>query len=419
MDAPPAPELPAPSPLAAFSSRDFRYYAAARFIATIASQAQSVAVGFQVYALTHRALDLGYVGLAQFLPVVSLSLVTGHAADRFDRRSLLLLCELAFAACAVIFFLLARAEHPSLLAIYANLVLFGTARAFAGPAASSLMPSLVPKAHFANAASWQSTLWQLAAIGGPSLGGLLYGLYGSAGPVYAFTAVGFGCAVILASAIRTRTGRLDRRPPTLATALAGLRYVWAKKILLGSISLDFFAVFLGGAVAMLPVYATDVLHVGPTGLGVLRSAPAVGAGLTAVWLAFRPLGRRAGAKMLVCVGLFGAATVVFGLSRSFGLSLAALAVMGASDMVSVVVRMTLEQAATPHEMRGRVSAVNMVFVGASNELGEFESGTAAALLGTVPSVVLGGVGTIVVVLLWSWLFPEVRRVDRLEDVKSD
>ncbi|WP_437835369.1 MFS transporter [Sorangium sp. So ce1153] len=406
------------SPIAAFKSRDFRVYAAARLLATMAYQMQSVAVGFQMYALTRDPLALGYVGLAQFLPVAGLSLAAGHTADRFDRRGILVLCYLTSSLAALALFLIARAPSPNLSAIYAVLVLLGTVRAFQGPAGSSLLPALVPAAHFQNAATWQSTLWQVGAIGGPSVGGLLYGHWKAAAPVYltASLALAAACAGLLA--VQVRTGRMEKKPPSLATALAGLRYVYRKKVLLASISLDFVAVFLGGAVALLPIYATDVLHVGPQGFGVLRAAPAAGAGVMAVLLAFRPIRRHAGRKMLLCVGLFGLATVVFGLSQSFLLSLAALTVIGATDMVSVVVRMTLEQLATPPEMRGRVSAVNMVFVGASNELGELESGTLARLVGTVPTVVIGGLGTMAVVLLWGWLFPELRAVDRLEDTQA-
>ncbi|WP_438027047.1 MFS transporter [Sorangium sp. So ce233] len=406
------------SPIAAFKSRDFRVYAAARLLATMAYQMQSVAVGFQVYDLTRDPLALGYVGLAQFLPIAGLSLAAGHAADRFDRRGILAICYFTSSLAALALFLLARSPTPDLSAIYAVLVLLGTVRAFQGPAGASLLPALVPAAHFQNAATWQSTLWQVGAIGGPSLGGVLYGVWRAPAPVYlaASLALAAACASLLA--VRARTGRMEKRPPSLATALAGLRYVYRKKILLASISLDFVAVFLGGAVALLPIYATDVLHVGPQGFGLLRAAPAAGAGLMAVLLAFRPIRRRAGRKMLFCVGLFGLATVVFGLSHSFPLSLIALTVIGATDMVSVVVRMTLEQLATPPEMRGRVSAVNMVFVGASNELGELESGTLARFIGTVPTVVIGGLGTMAVVLLWGWLFPELRKVDRLEDTRA-
>lgn len=408
----------ASSPFAAFQSRDFCFLAGARTVATVALQMQAVAVGFQVYALTHRPITLGYVGLAQFLPVVALSLATGHAADRFDRRWILIASNVLSAVCSVAFWLNARSASPSLFAIYATLLVLGVARAFTGPASAALLPSLIPTAHFPNAASWQSTLWQVGAIGGPSLGGLLYGLHGSAEPVYLGAAIGILAAALLTVCIRPGSGGLERRPPTLATVLAGLTYVWRSKILLGSISLDLFAVFLGGAVALLPVFATDILHVGAQGLGLLRSAPAVGSAAMAIFLAFRPLRRRVGRTMMLFVALFGAATIVFGLSKSFVLSLVALTVLGAADMVSVVVRMTLEQAAAPPSMRGRVSAVKYVLVGASNELGDLESGVAAALLGTVPAVVVGGLGTVLVVALWSVLFPSLRDVDRFEDVKA-
>ena len=408
------------TPYAAFRSRDFRFLAASRTLATIALQMQATAVGAQVYALTHRPVTLGYIGLAQFLPVVTLSLATGHAADRFDRRGILIACHVLSAICSVAFWLISRSASPSLFAIYGTLVVLGVARAFSGPASSALLPSLVPTAHFPNAASWQSTLWQIGSIGGPSLGGLLYGLYGSAEPVYLAATIGTAGAALLTACIRARSGHseLERRPPSLQTLFAGLTYVWSSKILLGSISLDFFAVFLGGAVALLPVYATDILHVGALGLGLLRSAPAVGSAAMAFFLAFHPLRRRVGRTMMLFVALFGAVTIVFGLSTNFFLSLAALTVLGAADMVSVVVRMTLEQAAAPPSMRGRVSAVKYVLVGASNELGDLESGVAAALLGTVPAVVVGGLGTVLVVAIWSALFPSLRDVDRFEDVKS-
>ena len=411
--------MAAPSPLAALRYRDFRFYAAGRFLATVAIQMQSLAVGFQVYALTHRKLDLAYLGLAQVIPILGLSIAAGQAADRFERRMILVVCDVAMALCALALFLIARSKAPSFAAILAVLVVLGAERAFYGPAGSSLLPSLVPREHFTNAVTWQSTLWQGAAISGPSLGGAIYAIAGAPGPVYLVAAALLGVSGLLVAGIRARNAVLDRRPATLRTALAGVRYVRRHKILLGSISLDFFAVFLGGATALLPVYAADILEVGPHGFGFMRAAPAVGAGLTAGYLAFRPLGRHAGAKMLGGVAVFGVATVVFGLSRSYPLTLVALAILGAADMVSVVVRSTLIQLATPAEMRGRVSAVNMMFVGASNELGEFESGSLAELLGATPSVVLGGLGTLAVVALWAWRFPQIHRVDKLEDVKPE
>jgi MFS family permease len=415
----PTPTPPAPrSSFAAFASSDFRRYIAARVFATLAVQAQWVAVGFQVYAITHKPLSLGYVGLARFIPVASLSLVGGSAADHFDRRSVALVGTLGFIGVALGLYAITLSPNPSMPLLYGLVMAFGVITSFFSPAVSAILPSLIPPEHLTSAVSWQTLIWQLSAVVGPSLGGAIYAITERPGPVYLTSAMGLGLSLFAFGAIRLRRPPLARKRPSFAEALAGLGYVRRNKILLGSISLDFFAVFLGGAVALLPVYAADVLDVGPRGLGIMRGAAPVGAGLMGLYLAVRPLGRNAGIKMLVCVGVFGAATIVFGVSRSFGLSLLALAVLGAADMVSVIVRKTLEQAATPDAMRGRVAAVNQVFIGASNELGEFESGVTAAWVGAVPSVVIGGLGTIVVVLLWAGLFPEIRRVDRLEDVKA-
>lgn len=415
----PAAPPPAPrSSFAAFESSDFRRYIAARIFTTLAVQSQWVAVGFQVYALTHRPLSLGYVGLARFLPVAGLSIVGGSAADRFDRRSVALVGTLGFIAIAFGLYAVTRSANPSVPLLYGLVMAFGVINSFFSPAVSAIVPSLVPPEHLTSAVSWQTLVWQLSSVIGPSLGGAVYAFSERPGPVYLTAAAGLTLALFAFGAIRLRRPPVARKRPSLAEALAGLSYVRQNKILLGSISLDFFAVFLGGAVALLPVYAADILNVGPRGLGIMRGAAPVGAGLMGLYLAVRPLGRNAGVKMLVCVGLFGAATIVFGVSRSFALSLLALTMLGAADMVSVVVRKTLEQAATPDAMRGRVAAVTQVFIGASNELGEFESGVTAAWFGTVPSVVIGGLGTIIVVLLWAWFFPEIRRVDRLEDVKA-
>ena len=396
---------------AAFAYRDFRLYQAARFFLTIAIQMQSVAVGWHVYGLTHRALDLGYVGLAQFLPLMASSLVAGHAADRFDRRGVLMVCYAVLALTSLGLAVFA----DRLAAIYVVLAVFGATRAFAGPAGQALLTHVVPVEVFPNAVAWGSTVWQIAAIAGPAIGGLVYGAAGGPKPVYAAAAALALLSLVLTARMKVTTGRMERKAASLETLLAGVRYVWHNKIILGSISLDLFAVLLGGAVALLPVFARDVLHTGPWGLGALRSAPALGAAAMAAWIAYRPLARRAGAVMLACVAIFGVATIVFAESRSFVLSLVALVVVGASDMVSVVVRSTLVQIATPPEMRGRVSAVNLVFIGASNELGEFESGVTAAWLGAVPAAAIGGVATIVVVAVWSLLFPALRDVDRLTD----
>ncbi len=402
------------SPRAAFGHRDFRLYQLARFLSVIGTQMQSVAVAWQIYEITHRPLDLGYVGLAQFVPAFGLSLVTGHAADRFDRRRIVMACNVAVAVCSLLLLAFSWSRTTTVAPIYVVLVLLGTARAFSGPAGQALMPSLVPPAHFASAVAWSSSIWQIATIVGPALGGALYALGGNASGVYATTAALLAVATLLVTLVKPRPHDLETKAASWETLLAGIRYVWRERIILGSISLDLFAVLLGGAVALLPVFASDILLVGPIGLGVLRSAPAVGAALMAVVMAYRPLKRRSGATMLACVALFGAATVAFGLSHHFAVSLVALVVIGASDMVSVVVRQTLVQMSTPPQMRGRVSAVNMMFVVASNELGEFESGVTAAWLGTVPAVVLGGVGSLVVVAFYTVFFPELRRVQRLD-----
>ena len=405
-------------PRAAFRHRDFRIYQAARFLVTIATQMQAVAIAWQVYAITHRAIDLGYVGLAEFLPTFGLALFAGAVADRFDRRRIVIVTNLVVALCALAFFAMTATNRGGVLAIYAVIFAFGVGRAFNAPAGSALSPTLVPKEDFPNAVAWSSSFWQVATIIGPAAGGLIYGA-GGAGAVYATTAVLCVVASALVAALRPRSGAAKKRAASWETFLAGIRYVRKNRIILGSISLDLFAVLFGGASALLPVYASDVLHIGPRGLGLLRSAPAVGAAGMAILVAHHPLKRRAGRTMFCCVALFGLATIVFGLSRSFLLSLFALLVTGASDMVSVVVRQTLVQLKTPNDMRGRVSAVNMMFVVSSNELGEFESGLTAAWFGAVPAVVLGGVASVIVVALYAVGFPELGRVDRLDDVTPD
>lgn len=399
-------------PFAAFRSSDFRLFQLGKLLSTLALQMQGVAVGWQVYQVTGSALDLGYVGLAQFLPALLMSAFTGHVADHFERRRVLVLCHSLLLICSLLLFVGAGSERPSIGSIYVLLVLVGTARAFQGPAATALMPSLVPAHDFPNAVAWSSSSWQVAVIGGPALGGLLYGL-GDATVVYGSTMALQSIAVLVYLLIKARPAPRSRAPEARELS-AGLRYIWRKPVILGAISLDLFAVLFGGAIALLPVYAKDILHVGPQGLGLLRSAPALGALLVGVALAYRPLRSNAGLAMFAGVAAFGLATVVFGLSHSFVVSLIALLVTGAADMVSVFVRQSLVQLRTPDAMRGRVAAVNSVFVGASNELGEFESGVAATALGVVPAVVAGGVATCLVVVAWALLFPELRRVDTLD-----
>ncbi len=385
----------------------------ARFLTIIASEMSSVAVGWQIYALTHRPLDLGLAGLAQFAPGILLFLVAGHTADRHSRQNIVRTCYGGFALCSAALLALTFRGLGSVWPIYAVLIGNGTVRAFNGPAAQSFLPQLVKPQHYANAVTWGSSFFQTATILGPMMGGLIYGFASSPAPVFACSTVGYLIAMLLLAAIRVDLPpRAGLGEPSIVI-LDGLRYIWRNKLILACMSLDLFAVLLGGAVALLPVFAREILHAGPYGLGILRAAPALGAVTVAILLAHHPLRRRAGLRMLYCVGGFGVFTIVFGLSHSLPLSLIALALTGAADMVSVIVRSTLVQLTTPDEMRGRVSAVNMLFIGASNEFGQFESGITAQWFGAVPAVILGGAGTIAVVLTWNWLFPALRRVDKL------
>jgi MFS family permease len=407
------PENPGASGRIVFTIPAFLLYQLSRFFIVIATQMQSVAVGWQVYEITKRPLDLGLVGLAQFFPGILLFLVSGHVADRFDRRKILVICCVGFAACSsMLFYFTERGVH-SVLPIYVVLVLLGVVRSFNGPVSRAILPQIVPEEHFPAAVAWGSTVFQGATILGPALGGILYAVFRGPAGVYAIGAISAAAATIATLQIQIQSKPRPREPVNYKTVLAGLHYIWSKKIILGSISLDLFAVLLGGAVALLPVYASEILKTGPWGLGILRSAPGVGAAAMALFLANRPLRRKAGAAMLWCVAGFGAFTIVFGLSRSLVVSMLALVLVGASDMVSVVVRGILIQVATPDEMRGRVNAVDMIFIGASNEFGQFESGLTAHWFGTVPAVVLGGIGTLAVTGLWAWFFPELRNADRL------
>ena len=402
----------------AFQYPNFRYYMTARMLATIASEMQAVAVGWQIYGLTHRALDLGLVGLAQFLPGILLFLVAGQTADRFPRQRILQCCYVAFTCVSALLLALTLRGLTSVWPVYAALLLNGVVRAFNGPATQAFLPLVVPEEVFPNAVALASGVSQGAMIVGPMVGGLVYGLTGSPAPVYAGAMAACLSAMVLMGQVRVQAAQRPRGIARPGVLLDGLRYLWRAKMTLGAISLDMFAVLLGGAVALMPVFAKDILGVGATGLGILRGAPGTGAVIMAMVLAHRPFKRHAGAIMLWCVAGFGACTVVFGLSRNVGLSVAALVILGACDMVSVVVRHTLVQISTPDEMRGRVSAVNMMFIGASNEVGQFESGVTAAWLGTVPAVVAGGVGTILIVVLWSRLFPELRSVNELQPTRQ-
>jgi len=395
---------------AVFRSRDFSLCLAGRFLSALAIQMQNVAVGWLVYDLTRDPLALGLVGLAAFLPALPLALIAGHIADRFDRRRILVLCYIFTFGTALGLLLIAATDSRQVWLVYVLLLVFGTGRAFANPAGQALIPNLVPPEQLGNAIAWNSTVWQTAIVVGPALGGLLYYF----GPTVAFGSAAL-CFLTCCALFGTMKGRPQAPPSEInwETLLAGIRFIRSRPAIFGAISMDLFAVLLGGATALLPIYARDILDVGPGGLGLLRSMPAVGALMVAFWLAQRPLQSQSGLRMFQGVAIFGVATIGFGLSTNIVLSCAFLFLLGAGDMISVFVRSTLVQYDTPDAMRGRVAAVNAVFIGASNELGEFESGAVAALIGTVPAVVVGGVGTLVVCALWARWFPALRYRDRL------
>jgi MFS family permease len=373
---------------------------------------QAVAIGWQVYGLTGSAFALGLVGLAQFVPALLLAFVVGQVADRFDRRRIVQLCQavegLAIAGLAISWFTGNVATWPIFLAIF----VIGAARAFEAPTLQALLPGLVPANLLPRALAWSSSATQTAIICGPALGGLLYAV--GPGTVYAVAACLFLCSSTLIGLIRLERTPPRREPVTLASVFAGVAFIRSRPAILGAISLDLFAVLLGGATALLPIFAHDILEIGPWGLGLLRSAPAVGALTTSLVLAQRPLKSHVGRIMFTAVAIFGLATIVFALSTSFWLSLGALVLLGAADSVSVVIRLSLVQLETPDEMRGRVSAVNFIFIGTSNQLGEFESGLTAAWFGAVPAALIGGIGTLLVVLIWMRSFPSLAKRDRLE-----
>jgi MFS family permease len=394
----------------------YGWFWCARVASGIAFQMQAVAVGWQIYDLTHSTFQLGMVGLAQFAPIVLFTLPAGHVADRYDRRAVYGIA-LGTQGVAVSVLAIGTLGHwLRVPGIFAIVSVIGAARAFQGPATQALLPTLVPEPLVPKAIAWATGAFQTASIVGPSLGGLLYAFgpgvpYGAAG-VLALVGAGF-----IALMRQERPARA-REPATFASLFSGVRYIRAHPVILGSISLDLFAVLLGGATALLPVYARDILRVGAWGLGALRSAPAIGSLAMSIWLVRRPPQRRVGRRMFVAVFAFGVTTIVFGLSRSFALSFVTLILLGAADTISVVIRSSLVQLETPDAMRGRVGAVNSLFIGTSNQLGEFESGVTASMFGTVPATVLGGVGTLVVAALWMRFFPSLRKFDRFDSQKS-
>jgi MFS family permease len=388
------------------------FYLATRSLSEFSYQIATVAVGWQIYQLTGSAFDLGMVGLVQFIPSALLVFTAGHAADRYDRKRVVQICLIADGLTAALLAWGTSAGWLTAPVIFAALALFGITAAFESPAGAALLPGVAPPGMLQRATALSSGAFQLTAISGPALGGVAYAI--APGAPYAVMAVFSLLAGMLAGMITVLGPVTEKDAPTFAALFAGVRFVRHNAAILGTISLDLFAVLLGGATALLPIYAHDILQTGPWGLGVLRAAPAVGALLMTAVVARHAISRRVGMRMFQSVIVFGAATVVFALSHLVWLSVAALVVMGAADMISVVIRTSLVQLATPDEMRGRVGAVNYLFINASNQLGQFESGITAALFGAMPAAVLGGVGTIAVALLWMKLFPALRNVERLE-----
>ncbi len=387
-------------------------FAASRVFSSLSFQCVAIAMGWMIYDQTHSAFALAMVGLCQFLPMVVLTFVVGHVADRFDRRRIGLVCQLILATVSAALAVATWQNWLTPAGILTAVTIMGATVAFERPTMAALLPSIMPPSLLQRAVATSTSMMQTALIVGPSLGGLLYGV--DAVAPFAVAAVLFAVASINVISIRMEWTPSKREPVTLASVFAGVSFIKSKPVMLGTISLDLFAVLLGGATALLPMFASDILHAGPWGLGMLRAAPAVGALSMSIVLARRSLTSKVGAKMLTAVAVFGVATIVFAVSTNIALSIAALLVVGAADTVSVVVRSSLVQLLTPDSMRGRVNAVNSLFIGTSNQLGEFESGMLAGMMGPVAAGVIGGVGTIVVVLLWTRLFPDLRKVDTLQ-----
>jgi MFS family permease len=403
--------------LSVLKHRNFTSYLSARLLGTLAVQMQHVAIGWHVYALTGNLVDLGLIGLAQFAPFLLLILPAGHVADRFNRRNIIALCIAAQLLCGLLLLAFTLSGLTTVWPVFAILALFGSARAFMMPATQAIVINLVPSDSFSKAVALSSSTFHVAVILGPTLGGLLY--YYGATAVFVVSSALLALAVALMCATRPAGQVISREPATWHSVLEGMRFVKSRPIILGAMSLDLFAVLFGGATALLPALAADVLHIGPGGLGLLRTAPGVGAALCSVALAFFPITRRVGMWMFGGVAVFGAGTVVLGATTSFTVALAALLLMGAGDMISVYVRHLLVQYETPDAIRGRVSAVNAVFIGASNELGEFESGITAGWFGLTRAVIFGGVATLAVTGLWSVLFSVLSRMDRFPHAERE
>ena len=400
-------------PYAALRFWDFRLLLTGRFITSFGTEMVSFAIGWELCLRTHSAFALGLVGLVQVVPVILLSLPAGHVADQYNRRRIVLISQLSTGMCALGLAYLSYTQGPLPL-VYLCLFGIGVARAFNDPASSTLVPETVPPHLFSSAATWTSSTWQLASIAGPAVAGLIAAFSGNVTSIYVFEAVGAVVFTLLLSMIRGRKIPLARKSATWSSLVEGFKFMRDTKVILAAITLDMFAVLFGGAVALLPIYATDILNVGPQGMGIMRAAPSVGALLMAFAIAHLPPMKKAGKTLLWAVAGFGAATIVFGLSRSFVLSVGMLALLGALDNISVVIRGTLLLTHTPDEMRGRISGVNSIFIGISNELGSFESGFAAALFGPVIAVVGGGICTILIVLAAARIWPEMRDLKTLD-----
>jgi MFS family permease len=404
-------------PYTALRSRDYRLYMVGNVLSILGVLAQETAIGWELYERTGSALALGLVGLVQVAPIFLLTFPAGHVADRFDRRRVLMASQVAMAMAALVLAWLSWTNGP-VLWIYFTLFAIGVTRAFLSPASAALLPQIVPEEHFENAVTWQSTGFQIAAVAGPALGGILIGIRHSATEVFLLSSVTALIFLGCAAGIRGRRAPFQPERPNWKSLVAGLQFVMKTKIILATITMDMFAVLLGGATTLLPIFAKTILHVGPSGYGWLRAAPAAGAFVMAVGIAHLPPMRRAGPTLLWAVAGFGAATIVFGISKSFMLSMAMLFLLGGLDSISVIVRSALVQIRTPDALRGRVSAVNSLFVGTSNELGGFESGLVASWIGPVSSVVLGGIGTILVVLGIAYIWPEVRKLGPLREAEE-
>jgi MFS family permease len=405
-------------PAAAFRHNEYRLFYGTRLCNMFGTNIMMPTLGWQIYKLTHDPLSLGLIGLAVFVPVMLATLPSGQTADRFERRNVYRVFQLVLTTTALIFCGLTVAGVTNPLFFYLAAGLFGASKTFSAPSAAAWMPHLIPRKDLPNAVAWNASGFQLTSVIGPAVAGLTLHLWGE-GATYALAAGLYFSGGIGATLIKTRSKGGDRRPVGLAHLLGGLNYIRHNRLILGAVTLDLFAVLLGGAIALLPIYASDILHVGSAGFGFLRSAPAVGAVVTALFLAIRPFRKHVGLWMFAAIAIYGVVTIIFGLSKLYPLSLACLVLLGSADMIGNFIRQSLMQLSMHDDMRGRVSSVNMMFNSASNELGDMESGFVASLVGVVPAVVVGGIGTLIVAGIWAWKFPNLRKIDNLLSIRDE